>query len=98
MTEEPKDSDKAVDMIEKGAERMDRSRTTLSENPLLGLGMFGMIGWSVTVPTLAGIFLGLWLDRIIPQTFSWTLALLLAGVCVGAVIAGIWVGREGRPK
>ena len=28
-----------------------------------GLGMMGLIGWSVVVPTLLGASLGLWLDR-----------------------------------
>ena len=38
------------------------------------------IGWSITVPTVGGAFLGLWLDRVAPQDFSWTIALLLGGV------------------
>ena len=28
-----------------------------------GLGMFGLVGWSVAVPTLLGTVLGIWLDR-----------------------------------
>ena len=27
-----------------------------------GLGMFGLVGWSIVVPTLTGIALGLWID------------------------------------
>ena len=28
-----------------------------------GLGMMGLIGWSVAIPTLLGAALGLWLDK-----------------------------------
>ena len=57
-----------------------------------------MIGWSVAVPTVGGIFLGRWLDRVAPQSFSWTIALLLGGVVVGGIIAWRWVDREGRQE
>jgi ATP synthase protein I len=56
--------------------------------------MFGVIGWSVSVPTLIGIVLGVWLDRRWPGSFSWTLALLLAGVTVGCLNAWYWVSQE----
>ena len=96
MTEASKKSDKAAGEIESGAVLKRKSRERPPPNPLLGLGTFGMIGWSVVVPSVGGIFLGLWLDRIAPQTFSWTVALLLAGVVIGIMIAWSWVMREGQ--
>lgn len=60
----------------------------------MGLGMFGMIGWSVAVPTLLGVAFGVWLDRHAKQSFSWTLSLLLAGLVIGCMIAWNWVARE----
>jgi len=60
----------------------------------LGLGMFGMIGWSVAVPTVAGAVLGYWLDQKYPQPFSWTLTLLLTGLITGSAIAWNWVAKE----
>jgi ATP synthase protein I len=62
----------------------------------LGFGMFGMVGWSIAFPTVAGATLGLWLDRKYPQTFSWTLTLLLAGLVAGSAIAWSWVAKENR--
>ena len=32
-----------------------------------GLGMSGLIGWSVTVPTLIGAALGIWVDKHYPS-------------------------------
>ncbi len=59
-----------------------------------GLGMVGMIGWSVGVPTLLGILLGRWLDGRQGETRSWTLSLLVAGLCVGCANAWHWITNE----
>jgi ATP synthase protein I len=61
-----------------------------------GLGMMGLIGWSVTVPTLLGAALGVWLDRHHPAGHSWTLSLLLAGLALGSWNAWHWVVRENK--
>jgi ATP synthase protein I len=59
-----------------------------------GLGMTGLIGWSVALPTLAGAMLGLWLDRRHPGGRSWTLMLLVAGLIIGCANAWHWVTQE----
>jgi ATP synthase protein I len=62
-----------------------------------GLGMTGLIGWSVAGPTIVGALLGLWLDRRHPQAAqSWTLALLVAGLVVGCANAWRWVSEQDR--
>lgn len=61
-----------------------------------GLGMFGLVGWSVAVPTVMGIALGLWLDATLHDRISWTLTLLLVGVALGCLNAWFWVKRESR--
>ena len=61
-----------------------------------GLGMMGMIGWSVVVPALLGAALGLWLDKHHPQSFSWTLTCLIAGLLAGRVLAWYWVTKEDK--
>ncbi len=59
-----------------------------------GLGMMGLIGWSVAVPTLLGAALGLWLDKHYGGARSWTLALLVAGLAIGCFNAWHWVAKE----
>ena len=59
-----------------------------------GLGMMGLIGWSVVVPTLVGAALGMWIDQHYPGEHSWTLALLIAGLCLGCANAWHWVANE----
>ncbi len=61
-----------------------------------GLGMMGMVGWSVTVPALIGAALGIWLDKKHPQSFSWKLSLLIAGLCAGSLIAWYWISKEAK--
>lgn len=63
-------------------------------NIFFGLGLFGIIGWSVAVPTVGGAALGLWIDHRWPGHVSWTLTLLFAGVILGCLNAWHWVQRE----
>ncbi len=92
MTKEP---DKSADDIGRRAERMKYARDNPAPSPLSGISTFGMIGWSIAVPTVGGAFLGLWLDRVAPQDFSWTIALVLGGVVLGGLISWAWISKEG---
>ncbi|MFT7594042.1 MAG: ATP synthase protein I [Paracoccaceae bacterium] len=91
MTPKP---DKSAEDIARQAERMKYARDNPGPSPLRGVGTFGMIGWSIAVPTVGGAFLGHWLDRVAPQSFSWTIALILGGVVLGAFIAASWINKE----
>lgn len=91
-------TDKSTDDITRQAKRMKSARDNPGPSPLRGIGTFGMIGWSIAVPTVGGAFLGLWLDRAAPQEFSWTVALILGGVVVGAFISASWINKEGGDK
>lgn len=71
-----------------------RARRMQDRTVWFGLGMFGLVGWSVAVPTLLGVALGIWLDKTWPSPFSWTLALLLAGASLGAMNAWYWISEE----
>jgi len=82
--------------IRRDAERMARARRRPLFSPLAGLGLFGVIGWSVAIPTVGGALLGTWLDRVAPQKFTWTLALILGGLTVGVIVAWESVARENR--
>ena len=61
-----------------------------------GLGMFGLVGWSVSIPTLIGIAIGVWIDTKWPSPYSWTLMFLFIGLILGCLNAWFWVKREGR--
>jgi ATP synthase protein I len=59
-----------------------------------GLGMTGLIGWSIAVPTVLGALLGLWIDRRHPGGHSWILALLVAGLVIGCANAWRWMNQQ----
>jgi ATP synthase protein I len=67
-----------------------------STHRLVRLGMMGLIGWSVAIPTLLGAALGIWLDKRYPGGRSWTLALLVAGLTIGCLNAWFWVSKEDK--
>jgi ATP synthase protein I len=62
------------------------------------LGLFGLVGWSVVIPALIGIGVGLWLDKNWPSRVSWTLTLLFVGITVGCLNAWYWIKQESRNR
>ncbi|MCF6158246.1 MAG: ATPase F0F1 [wastewater metagenome] len=76
--------------------RKVKGRQEKKRGILYGLGMFGMVGWSVAIPTVILAAIGLWIDRTWPGRFSWTLMLLTFGLAIGCLNAWYWVRRESR--
>jgi len=61
---------------------------TEGERPLWqNLSMVGALGWLIVAPTLAGMFLGRWLDRSLGTGVLFSGALIFAGVSLGFFMA-----------
>jgi ATP synthase protein I len=73
--------------------RRIKGRTQKDDGLWFGLGVFGIVGWSVVIPTLIGTAIGLWIDRTWPSRFSWALMLLILGVGLGCLNALYWVKK-----
>jgi ATP synthase protein I len=73
-----------------------RARREREHSLWFGLGTWGLIGWSVAVPTLVGVAVGAWIDAAHPSRVSWTLMLLAAGLGLGCWTAWYWLSREQR--
>ena len=85
--------------VDKKAARKLRARRERERTVWSWLGMMGLVGWSVAIPTLLGIFVGLWLDeRTEGDRISWTLTFLIVGVALGCWQAWYWVKRESRDE
>jgi len=78
------------------AARKLKAQRHVTHTVWFGLGMMGLIGWSVAIPTVLGAALGVWLDNRYPGSHSWTLMLLVIGLIVGCLNAWHWVTREDR--
>jgi len=96
----PDDFDRQeVDFGERVASREKRkvrARQRRDRGIWFGLGMFGIVGWSVAIPTLIGLAAGIWIDANLPSRFSWTLMGLLVGLLVGCLNAWYWLNSEGQ--
>lgn len=78
------------------AARKLKARRNSTQGVWFGLGMMGLIGWSVVVPTLAGAALGIWLDNRYPGGRYWSLALMVIGLAIGCLNAWHWVAKEDK--
>ena len=73
-----------------------RARRERDHSVWFGLGMFGLVGWSVAIPAILFIALGIWIDARSSGAYSWTLMLLVIGIGLGCLNAWFWVSRESR--
>ena len=96
-TEKPSKTETALArQVGAKAVRKLKAQRQVTQGIWFGLGMMGLIGWSVAVPTLLGAALGLWLDKQHAGKHSWTLALLVAGLVIGCLNAWHWVAKEDK--
>jgi ATP synthase protein I len=93
-------SNSEKDMIQQVAAKASRRIQAQQRRKSIwyGLGLFGVVGWSVAIPSLAGIFLGIWMDQHISSPYSWTLMLLVLGVGIGCLNAWYWVQKESEEE
>ena len=76
--------------------RKIKGRRERQRSPWFWAGMFGLVGWSVAIPTAIGVYLGTKLDRWYPGGFSWPLTGVVVGITLGCLNAWFWVKRESR--
>lgn len=78
------------------SQRRERARRRGTDNIWSWMGMFGLVGWTVAVPTLLGLALGLFVDNRVESSVSFTITFLVAGVAVGAAMAWYWIRQESQ--
>jgi ATP synthase protein I len=87
MTQEPGNHERLREAVKTRQERRARWKRE-GERPLgQNLAMIGVLGWTIVLPTLLGIFAGRWLDRHFNMGIFWTLGLLTAGLALGCTLA-----------
>jgi ATP synthase protein I len=87
------DRDFAREISRKEHRRL-RGRRKRHKSLWFGFGYFGIVGWLVMIPTVLGLLLGIWLDRMFPGDISWTLTFLIVGLVIGCLNAWQWITRE----
>lgn len=89
----PSHEEELLEEIRKQSEKKIKAKEEGSEI-MFGLGLFGIVGWSIAIPTVIGIALGVYLDKKFTQSFSWTITLLFAGVIMGSFNAWRWIQEK----
>jgi len=95
-TKNEKEETELSQQVGASATRKLKARRNGTPGVWFGLGMMGLIGWSVVVPTLLGAALGSWLDHRHPGMHSWTLILMFIGLAIGCMNAWHWVIKEDK--
>lgn len=74
--------------------RSERARREGDRTLRTGWGAFGVVGWSIVVPALAGVGVGMWLDARVGGGIRFTLSLLVLGLVLGMVNVWKWMNTE----
>jgi ATP synthase protein I len=85
-----------AEQIDSKVKRKLKAQRSSGTSAWFGLGMMGLIGWSVALPTLLGAALGIWFDKHYKIEHSWTLALIVAGLTIGCFTAWSWLSKEDK--
>ena len=57
------------------------------------LAQVGVLGWTIVIPTLLGVYAGRWLDRHFGTGIFWTGPLLMLGLAIGCWSGWRWMHR-----
>ena len=87
-------NEKLADEVKKKSSRKIKARRRKKNNLWYGIGMFGLVGWSVSIPTVLFLGLGIWIDSTHKSSYSWTLMMLVVGVVLGCLNAWYWIKKE----
>ena len=87
MTQEPDNHEKLSGAVKTRQERRERWQREGERSIGQNLAMIGVLGWTIVLPTLLGVFAGRWLDRMFNMGIFWTLGLLVVGLTGGCMLA-----------
>lgn len=90
--------DEFAEQVEKKQKWKEKARREQHRSIWFGMGMFGLVGWSVAIPTVLFLALGIWIDGRVDSPYSWTLMLLVVGIAVGCLNAWFWVTKESERR
>lgn len=87
MTDRRNDRERLDEAVRKRRDRRARGQREGERSIGQNLAMIGTLGWTIVIPTLIGIFVGRWLDRMFDSGVFWTLGLLVLGLAAGCRLA-----------
>lgn len=94
MNKRDRDKDLSEKIRKKEKRKIESREKDSKHDVFFGLGMFGVVGWSVAIPALLFTALGIYIDSHANGKHSWTLMLLIFGVIIGSATAWFWIEKE----
>jgi ATP synthase protein I len=96
MSDPSREPDHMARAARDAANREARGRA--QPEPSLGsrLGQIGILGWTIVLPTLAGLAIGRVLDRLFGTRVFFSAPLLMLGAAAGLWFAWKWMHRQER--
>jgi len=86
-----KEMRRAVRLREQRSERWKRE----GERPIWkNLSMIGALGWLIVTPTLVGVLIGRWLDRVFESGTFFSGTLIFLGIVMGSYLAWQRINKE----
>lgn len=80
--------------VEAKRARVRRAREEGDQTMKSGWGTFGVVGWSIVVPTLIGVLAGMWIDGRLGGGVRYTLSFLALGLVMGMVNVWNWMNKQ----
>lgn len=94
MNHVPRGGKELEHAVRKRRERRKQSESDGERSLGRNFAVMGMLGWTIVVPTLLGLFAGRWLDQRYDTGIQFTAGLLVLGVAVGCYLAWRRIQRE----
>lgn len=94
MSQESENHDHLEGAVRLRSERRARAKREGERSVGQNLAMIGVLGWSIMVPTLIGVFVGRALDRYFDTHVLFTGCLLVVGLVLGCAIVWRRITRE----
>lgn len=91
----PADASELEEIVRRKSIRRERARRGGGVSIWSYLGTFGLVGWTVAVPTLLGLVIGIYVEnRWAAGSNRVAITGLVLGAAVGSAMAWYWVRRE----
>lgn len=96
MTEPPPPGERRhlVEAVRLRGERRRRHLAAGETSLARYLGQVGVLGWTIVLPALLGLFLGRWLDHRFGTGVFWSAPLMLLGLALGCWSGWKWMRRS----
>lgn len=86
-SQEPSDADSLTEAVRLRRARQRRRQREGEGSLTQSLALIGVLGWTIVLPALAGMFAGRWLDHRLSSGVFWTGSLLALGLAGGCALA-----------